>query len=63
MSYSGPIQFYPKALLVAVAAILLVWYAIENQTGVTAVVVNALLAWGVWTLLLPSRWFTRRTPR
>jgi hypothetical protein len=53
-------QFHPKALLFAVAAILLLWYAIENQFGPIAIFVNGLLAWGLWTII-PNRWFNRRT--
>ncbi len=50
----------PKALLVTIVAIALLWYAVENERGVVAVIVNALLTWALWTMLWPNRWFVRR---
>jgi hypothetical protein len=52
-------EFHPKALIVSTAAIAVLWYAIEHQLGVIAVVVDALLAGGLW-MLIPDRWFAKR---
>jgi hypothetical protein len=55
----SPVEFNPKALLVSVVAIAMLWYAIEQQLGVVAIIVDAFLAWGLWKLI-PDSWFARQ---
>lgn len=52
-------QFNPKALLVAVVFLVLLWLAINRGFGLLAIALEVLLGWGLWNLA-PESWFRRR---
>jgi hypothetical protein len=54
-------QFNPKALLVTVVFLVLLWLAIDRGFGLLAIALEVLLGWGLWNFA-PDGWF-RRPPR
>jgi hypothetical protein len=49
-------QFNPRALLVTVALLVLLWLAINRGFGLLAIALEVLLGWGLWNFA-PDNWF------
>lgn len=46
--YTSPMQFNPKALILTVASLAILWVAIEWQFSVIGIAVSAFLWTGLW---------------
>ena len=52
-------QFHPRALLVSVVFIAILWLAIARGFGLLTIAFETVVGWGLWQLF-PEEWPRRR---